>query len=321
LVVHGSAATRAQLSEILSLEGLRVEAAESTYACIARFVDAPCDLVLIGLAGLDEGELELVRTLKAESPPPRVLVSFPGPQRDLAVRALAAGADGYMLEPFYREELVALARGQLAAPASAGPARTLAAFAREVVHAVGNPLQVITLLLQKDKVTKRELMQGLPEHVARIERVVALLRDYSNLRPATLVPADPKPIVEHAAQRHKIACRAKSVPGALIDAAMFAELVDALLDAVMLRAGEEYETRLSLDAEPGAAVLTLAAPRMVFSHEDLDALLDAVFTVRPDREVLPGLARPRLLLTAQNGSLAVKTRGEELLFMARVPRG
>jgi len=261
-----------------------------------------------------------VRTLKAESPPPPVLVTFPAPRRDLAVRALAAGADGYMLEPYYREELVALARGQLAARDAAGPAHALAGLAREVTHAVGNPLQVVTLLLQKDKVTKRELMEGLPEHVARVERVMALLRKFSNLRAASPAPADPKPIVERVAARHDVACRGASVPDAVIDEEAFEELLDALLDAVMSRAGGEYETRIELEARPGAAVVTLAVPRMVFAHEDVDALLDAVFTVRPDREVVAGLAHPRLLLAAQNGSLSVRTRGEELLFVARVPR-
>jgi hypothetical protein len=54
LLVHESAGTRALLAELLSREGLDVEAVDSTYACIDRFVDAPAVVVVVGLAEVDE---------------------------------------------------------------------------------------------------------------------------------------------------------------------------------------------------------------------------------------------------------------------------
>jgi len=106
LLVHESVGTRALLTDLLVQEGLNVEAVDSTYACMARFVDEPADLVVMGLADVHEAELEIIPALKKEERAPRVLVLFPSPRRDLAVRALGKGADGYVLEPFYRDEVV-----------------------------------------------------------------------------------------------------------------------------------------------------------------------------------------------------------------------
>ena len=60
LVVHASGATRAMLTELLSADGLRVEAVGSTIAAISRFVDEPAALVMLGLGQLDAVELERI---------------------------------------------------------------------------------------------------------------------------------------------------------------------------------------------------------------------------------------------------------------------
>jgi DNA-binding response OmpR family regulator len=317
IVVHESGGSRALLSELLTREGLRVEALESTFRCIARYVEQPADLVLLGLGGVRASELDLIPVLKREDPPPRVVVTFPSPRRDLAVRALEAGADGYLLEPFYARELTAVVLAQLAPRAPAAATATATAppdapapvshLAREVAHAINNPLQVIGLLLEKDKVTKRELAAGLPPHLARIREVVRLLKEFGSVAPAQPARGDPGPVVAEVAAARGIPLDDAGAGEALFDPRQLRDAVDALFAAV---AGRVEAPAATLRGETNGVVLAVDAP------PDAAALLDAVFTVDPDRDVVPGLARARELFRAQGGSLEV----HQGRLLARLPR-
>jgi len=319
MVVHESGATRALLVEVLAREGLRVDAVESTFECMARFVDEPADLVLLGLLGLAPGELQLVRTLKDEERPPRILVTYPSPKRDLAVQALEAGADGYLLEPFYAEEVTAVVRGQLAPfqpRAATGPVRHLA---REVAHAVNNPLQVMRLLLEKDRVTKKELTDGLPEPLERVEQVVGLLREFSAAAEPRLQAVEPGPILERAADEAGIGYELRDVGAVRVDPAQLESALRALFEGIRLRCGEDFEPNARLSRERDAAAVRVVVPAGPFREEGANALLDAVFAVQPERDVRPGLALPRALLEGMGGSLSVVQDEERLVFVARIP--
>jgi DNA-binding response OmpR family regulator len=318
LVVHESGATRSLLSALLTGEGLQVEALESWYESMARFVDEPADLVLLGLMGVQEPELELITALKREERPPRILVTFPSPLRDLGVRALARGADGYVFEPFYGDELVGIVRGQLSLVAPAEGAEALAQLAQEAAHAIGNPLQVLTLLLQKERVTKKELMTGIPEHLARIEAVVGHLRAFGAVGDARPERRDVRPLVERAAADAGFGYDTQAVPLAQVDVTLYADAVAALFEAAATRA-EGAELTVHLVAEDDAVALRLPVPRTAFADEETAKLLDAVFAVHPDRKVYPGFARVRLMLERQGGSLSVEQKGKELILVARVP--
>ena len=316
LLVHESVGTRALLTDLLVQEGLNVEAVDSTYACMARFVDEPADLVVMGLADVHEAELEIIPALKKEERAPRVLVLFPSPRRDLAVRALGKGADGYVLEPFYRDEVVGLVRGQLVPRAKAAePYYALTHLAREVAHAVNNPLQVVELLLAKERVTKQEILRTIPEQTARIEAVIRHLREFGAIPPAQPETRDVRPLVEAAG----VTLPAGDVPPAHVDAESYTNAVKALREAVAARAADVEELSWQLVAEPDALVLRCRAPAAAFEGEEVEALLDSVFVVTPEREIRPGFARTRALLESQGGSLAVTVDDERVLFSARVP--
>jgi len=297
LLVHESAGTRALLADLLSREGLDVDAVDTTYDCIDRFVDAPADVVVVGLGGIDEAELDLIPALKREERAPRVLVSFPGSRREMAVRALAKGADGYMLEPFYRDEVLGLVRAQLAR--EAGPYYALSHLAREVAHAVNNPLQVLALLLMKEKVTKQELLKAIPEQTARIEAVVRHLREFGAVPASKPAPHDLRPLVEAAG----IAIEEEDAVTALVDPATFTSALEAVREAVLARAKEEGGLRGQLRMMGKAVTLRIAVPPEAFAGEDVAALLDSVFVVSEARDVLPGLARARALLESQGATL------------------
>ncbi len=309
LLVHESAGTRALLADLLGREGLDVEAVDSTYACMDRFVDAPADVVVVGLADVDEAELDLIPALKREEGAPRVLVTFPGPRREMAVRALSKGADGYVLEPFYRDEVVGLVRGLL--PREPGPYYALSHLAREVAHAVNNPLQVVALLLMKEKVTKQELLTAIPGQTARIEAVVRHLREFGAIPLAKPEVQDVRPLVEAAGVEPE---PLESAP-ARVDAASFTAALTALREAILARV-KEGGLRGQISAEPKAVVLRIPVPAEAFASEDVAALLDAVFVVSEAREVLPGLARARALLESQGASLAFDPAGAFVVSLA-----
>ena len=160
---------------------------------MARAVAEPANLVVIGLAGLADAELAVITALKAEPNPPRIVITFATNRRELAVQALEAGADAYLLEPFYAAEVRQIASGVLGASQGEPIAETknrtqtepgpLRSLAHEVAHAVNNPLQIVRLLLDKKNVTKKQLEDELPPQFERIDRVIGMLREYAN-RPA-----------------------------------------------------------------------------------------------------------------------------------------
>lgn len=326
LIVHESAGSRALMAELLSREGIAVEAVESSYRGMSRFVEEPAALVVLGLSGISERELEFVRALKAEAEPPRILVSFPAAARDLAVRALIAGAEGYLPEPFYSGEFVALVRANLLARAGAAPTGPdLRQTAREVAHAVNNPLQVVSLLLADEKVHRRKLTEGVAEQVARIREVVAQLDAFGAVAAAEVRPADPRPLIEQAASAahpHGIRFRVESaaLPKARLDERNFADALRALLRAIAARADAGAEIAILCRADDAHVVLTVETSVALLRGEPPAALLEAIFMISPAREVLPGLALPKMLLAAQGAALEVLQAGEVARFVVRLPR-
>jgi len=306
LVVHEAESTRALIADLLEREGFTAETVASTFQCISRFVDEPARFVVLGLSGLAPAELDLIDALKREEPAPRIIVTFPGPRRDLAVQALEAGADGYVLEPFYGNELLGIVRGQAHAASAdrAGDQASLVHFAREVAHAINNPLQVITLLLGKDRVTKKELTQDIPPHLDRIQEVVGYLRELGAIpeRPEPIA-CDPAAVVERVAKDLGVAVRQT---GEIREARLDDRMLEAGLRA-LFRALQPHAVRLAM--ERGTLTVHIDAG----ARADR-ALLDAVFVSSPEREVRPGLALARTLFEMQGGSLTL----ENDRFVARV---
>jgi len=319
LVVHEAGATRALLRDLLAGAGFEIDLVDSTYQGMARFVDAAADLVILGLATIEDRELGFIRALKAETTPPRVLVMFPSPQRDVAVRALQHGADSYLLEPFYADEIVALAKSLMQASRPSPPQASVAHLAEEVAHAVNNPLQVMRLLLEKDRVTKRELMKGIPDNLERIEAVVRHLREFGVKQSPVIEPHDLWPIVKEVAKQEGVGSEAADVGPARVDATLFRAALATILHTWRERCPEGTEVIARLDREGERATISLRVPRTALGDHDPEQLLEAVFTVQPDRTVLPGLAGPRALLEAMKGTLTIDQRGDGLVVTVGVP--
>ena len=153
LLIYPSGATARGMADALQGEKIAVEAVENVYKAISSFTARPADLVLIGLGDVDERDLEVIRVLRELNPEVYVVLSFPTAHRDRAVRALALGADSYLLEPFYLGEFLDLVRRGLVRSTRgtvAGNGEDLERLAGAVAHAINNPLQILELLLTDD---------------------------------------------------------------------------------------------------------------------------------------------------------------------------
>lgn len=328
LIIHEAGGTRAQMTDLLAREGLAVEAVESTYRGMARFVEDPASLVILGLAGLRENELELIPALKQEPRPPSILVAFPGSLRDLAVRALDLGADAYVLEPFYATEFVRIAaahaRPLAAEPAAAG-APDLARLAAEVAHAVNNPLQILSLLLADEKLPKKQFAERVGEELERIRAVVRHLSAFGAAAPPETRRIDLRALLAQAAAEESMAERVAVAPGPRVgargDERNVLAALRALLAALAARIAPDQALSASVEPERGGVHLTVEAPLAAFEGERVEDLPGSVFVVRADRRVVPGFALARALLSAQQGALEASAGRERARFIVRLPRG
>jgi hypothetical protein len=246
-------------------------------------------------------------------------VTFPSSLREVASRALALGADAYLLEPFYAPELLRLATSLLQGkPAPASPAppadpEPLRRLAREVAHAVNNPLQVARLLLEKKNVTKKEIEEGLPPQLERVDEVVSRLRTFGALEPGPPERAVAEEIAEEAAEAAGVPLEVTGRTPVRVDRALVRGALEALFGALF-----ERSERVAGTMEEG--VLRVALDEGAFEGEEPVKLRDAVFVVTANRELRSGLALPRLALAEHGGELTVEKKGASIVVCVRFPR-
>jgi len=326
IVVHGTGTVRAHVAELLTRDGYSVESVDSTYRCMARMVDDPADLVVLGLSGLADIELELIPSLLEEESPPRILVMFPQSLRERASHALSLGADTYLLEPFYTTELqrmvASLLQGSpVVAPRIVGATQpeALQRLAHEVAHAINNPLQIVQLLLDKKNVTKKEIEEGLPAQLERIEQVVGLLRDFGAAGPGQPRRVAAGPPAQRAAEATGIEIQAADVPAARVDEANYTAALTTLFQAVRQRTKSDTPLVARQTGEAGEVTVRLTVAADALGDEELDSLDESVFVVGPERQILPGLALARILLEESGGRLEIEREGNDVTFRASVP--
>src|SRR5262245_57349739 len=171
--------------------GLEVAVAAEPYAATVSFAERPADLVVLDLGSFRPRDRAFLRVVRRRSPAVRVLLLLPEGRRRLAVTALEAGADAYVLEPFHPGELAAVARGllrdRIGGTLGSDPA-ALIRLSNEVAHAVNNPLQVLSLAAEASTPRGTPKDPALQDTVGRIKDVVGLLQAYGRLGPPQRQP-------------------------------------------------------------------------------------------------------------------------------------
>ena len=109
LIVDDETAILRVLRTNLRAHGFRVEEAETGRGALAALQKARPDLIILDLGLPDMEGAEVIRTVRAESDTPIIVLSVRGAERD-KVHALDLGADDYLTKPFGADELLARIR-------------------------------------------------------------------------------------------------------------------------------------------------------------------------------------------------------------------
>lgn len=115
LVVEDDPTIRLVLRTNLENDGLRVLEAETAEAALVIVQDEMPDIVLVDLRLPGIHGFDLVRSLRARSEVPIIIVTANTDSHDV-VAGLEAGADDYVTKPFVTKELMARIRRQLRRP-------------------------------------------------------------------------------------------------------------------------------------------------------------------------------------------------------------
>lgn len=112
LLADDHAIVRAGLKEILADTGDIEVAAEATNGqeALARIREQDFDLAVLDMSMPGRNGIELIRLVKAERPKLRILVLSMHSEAQYAVRAIRAGASGYLSKESAADELVAAIR-------------------------------------------------------------------------------------------------------------------------------------------------------------------------------------------------------------------
>ena len=163
LIVEDDTRIRHYLEAVLSSSGYDVLEADSAQCALSMAASHNPELILLDLGLPDRDGQEIIKSLRAWSHRPIVVVSARGHERD-KVMALDSGADDYITKPFNTAELLARIRAAL----RNGRYRESASGAQESLYRSGD----LTIDLEK-RVVK---VEGNPVHLTQNEyKIVALL--------------------------------------------------------------------------------------------------------------------------------------------------
>jgi DNA-binding NarL/FixJ family response regulator len=93
-----------------SFPGIQVGAADSAQSSLDLLAAGNWDLVILDLSLPGRGGLEIIKQMKDTSPSSAILVYTMYPEEQFGVRALRAGADGYLTKDRPQEDLIEAAR-------------------------------------------------------------------------------------------------------------------------------------------------------------------------------------------------------------------
>ncbi len=337
LVVAPKGPTRRAIVQTVRDLGLDVATASDPYEASARIAEAPTDLVVASLSGWRRRDLAFLTAVRARAPAAWLLLLAPDRERPLLPAALRAGADGYLHEPVDLDALRALVARQLSRRADkrpAGPDAALRALCAEVGHAVNNPLQVATLLLETHATAlDPTVREGLAKELSRIRDAVEIVASYGGLTSPRRVRIDLKALVTDALAAPARAARLTepvTVVGEPLDASVDPDLVRVAVGSAALfllgRVPEGPPTRLQAAVRTRSSKgrrfveVALRARGVHLNGPAADAARDAVVEVDERTRVSrPGLALARAVAEAHGGSLDVRRTEAGTVLGLRFP--
>jgi hypothetical protein len=259
----------------------------------------------------------------------------PVESRRLAAVCLEAGADAWLPEPVDLRELAALvARGLSRAgtpsPPTAGGAAALAA---EVAHAVGNPLQAASLLLETaEPASARTLAASVRPEVERIRRVVDAVGAFGSLGPPAPSPTDLGPLLAErlaALASEGVVAAEATAGGAPVVASADSRQVGLAFDATLrflaarspdAPARASGVVRRATEEGPAVAEAAVRVRGVHLKEADLEGALGSVlWTDDRTRACHPGLALPHAVAVRHGGGLLARETPVGTALALRLP--
>jgi len=229
-----------------TLAGGEVVRCANPYRAVAECAQENADIILIDLDALREEEMEVVAVLRELCPAAHIVVAFSLIAREKAVRALTAGADAYLIQPFYPAEFraiweaaVAAVRARRAGQEPPGDAlRLMRPLADWIADRLSQPLTPLSGFLEmmasepsRSPEDARQLRERLAE-ARRIGEIVNLLREFAAQRPGVALPVR---VDEVLAELSEEARRAAATNGAQVEMDLRASGATTLGDEAQLR--------------------------------------------------------------------------------------
>ena len=331
LLVMRAGPARTGAADALRAVGYRVRTAREPYEGTARFVEKPSDLVVLSLRGFRKRDTAFLEAVKKRRERTRVLLLVPEGRRQAALDALHAGADAYVLEPFYPAELTqvagALLSGREERPTEDAP-RALSRLASEVAHAINNPLQILALIGEAADVDD-DTRAGLGQEVARIQQVTRILARFGLLRKPQkgkeMLGYALRQSLDSAAQEGRVTLLGEPPedgPVLSIDSSQAGVAFDTMLQFLAARTDAlPLEVAARIVVRPGEGVeAALHAPGVRLDEETLAGVRQAVLLNRDDtRESYPGLALAEAVARIHGGRFVASASAEGTTLTLRLP--
>lgn len=311
-------ASRAALARALEDLGLEVATASDPYAATAAFALAPATVVVVSVAGWRRRDVAFVELARARARTAAIVALVPPASRALATAAMAAGADAFLAEPADLDQLVAVVRRLLErarADAAVDADAAVRALCADVGHAVNNPLQVASLLLEDAAAPTAQLRTGVARELARIREVVAQVTAFGRLAPPVPAERELGRLVSAAlaAVGRDLPLdpsAARDVDGALVvrvDEALCGWAIETAVRWLAVKSSARpVPLALSTSArEPGFVDLLVRVAGVDVAEADSRAAQASVLDVdERTRTTRPGLAFVQSIVRAHGGSMA-----------------
>jgi CheY-like chemotaxis protein len=330
---------RSAVAATLRRLDLEVAVAADPYDAAAQVAERPADVLVASFEGWRRRDLRFLETARRRAPNAFVVALVPAERRALAAPATAAGADAWLPEPVDLRELSALvARARdtarrVRAEAGADPAR----LAAEIAHAVRNPLQVASLVLETAGPESRGLASDVRREIERVRRAVDLVAAYGGLSAPAARPVDLSPLLDErlsALEKEGVLVRegvpASSAPAggpvlASADPNQVGLALDATLRFLAARAGDApapaqgVVRRVREEGTDLAEAAVRVRGARVAASEVEEAVGTVLWTDDRTRATHPGLAIPDAVARAHGGGLLARDTAAGTAVALRFP--
>ena len=328
----------------LRRDGFEVKWEPSVYRAVADFARQPAHVIVIELESLESSQLECIRVLRELNESAYILAVFSMENRRSAGKALSEGADAYLLQPFYSDELASLVRRGARRVNRRKEQQhdyerhleSLARLAKGTAHQINNPLTTLSGWLQMMKSEhcrrpeERQRLASMQEEVDRIADVVEGLQAFGQEPPPQCRSVDLNGLLSGLVEEMRSQDEARGLEADLAGEEVFVWADEKLLEQACRLLLEEA-TRASRNGgvsvttrrdQDGTVELAVTERGRSISEQQMERLLEP-YGETSGRNGRSGLAYPAAygIIRSHGGELTVSNEdGRGTTILIRLPQ-